>query len=618
MAVVFGLMAVPATRPIIFWPILMVLAPIAMWRASRVPKDPPFKPRASSDPALWVRAVPALDELGRELLDDGFTSLGEWLHERETRIRTRMFARVLRSPDGVSEVGLMHVECGVVAQQAIVIETRGAQRRLRTVHQQQSEFIPAPDADSIVLPSFRRARLLWQVHQARLHVAEASLGVISSVPGPEIDWSARIGQQAEREIEHGIAAGIMRRDRSGATRMSVLAAIRMGWRELWPWRGRAAARLRANEERLLDTLGLSHLLPQARAEVDRLAAATPALEHSVNRLTDDRGQQRVAAGSAAAAAHEHRDDPRFRAVVREAAAARRATFSRSGAWPLLLGLALAFVLPRLGVPLWASPLISVFIVMTVLGILNQRLVEPAERAAAAALLRRGLCASCLYSLADLEPAHDGCLVCPECGAAWARTRVIESLGFKSTPPVGGAASVGHAAAALNTLTGGAAGGRHGADHRGHGCTLVSPALREIMIIASPEKQPRLRAARRRMRASGLIARLAIAAVLALAFIGLPLLSLFTRGTSLVAAIGLGLGVFMCTAVLRGGLFTRPSRIVRAMLGQSLCPSCAEDLAARPLEPDGCAVCSCGAAWRPQSVKPPETLATPAALANESA
>lgn len=33
-------------------------------------------------------------------------------------------------------------------------------------------------------------------------------------------------------------------------------------------------------------------------------------------------------------------------------------------------------------------------------------------------LSTGQCASCRYELARVEPASDGCVVCPECGAAW--------------------------------------------------------------------------------------------------------------------------------------------------------------------------------------------------------
>lgn len=32
--------------------------------------------------------------------------------------------------------------------------------------------------------------------------------------------------------------------------------------------------------------------------------------------------------------------------------------------------------------------------------------------------RRGVCAACGYSIAEIEPQQDGCAVCPECGAAW--------------------------------------------------------------------------------------------------------------------------------------------------------------------------------------------------------
>ena len=45
------------------------------------------------------------------------------------------------------------------------------------------------------------------------------------------------------------------------------------------------------------------------------------------------------------------------------------------------------------------------------------------------LLSRGVCASCLYSLAGLEAGGDGCLVCPECAGAWKRSRVREFIAF---------------------------------------------------------------------------------------------------------------------------------------------------------------------------------------------
>lgn len=45
-----------------------------------------------------------------------------------------------------------------------------------------------------------------------------------------------------------------------------------------------------------------------------------------------------------------------------------------------------------------------------------------ERMADASLLRAGRCAACAFSLRDIEIQEDGCVVCPECAAAWNRDR----------------------------------------------------------------------------------------------------------------------------------------------------------------------------------------------------
>jgi len=38
-------------------------------------------------------------------------------------------------------------------------------------------------------------------------------------------------------------------------------------------------------------------------------------------------------------------------------------------------------------------------------------------------LSAGKCAACAYKLAGLKPEQDGCVVCPECSAAWNATRI---------------------------------------------------------------------------------------------------------------------------------------------------------------------------------------------------
>ena len=43
------------------------------------------------------------------------------------------------------------------------------------------------------------------------------------------------------------------------------------------------------------------------------------------------------------------------------------------------------------------------------------------------LLASGFCPACAYQIAGVPPEPDGCMVCPECGAAWqARPSVHES------------------------------------------------------------------------------------------------------------------------------------------------------------------------------------------------
>jgi hypothetical protein len=51
---------------------------------------------------------------------------------------------------------------------------------------------------------------------------------------------------------------------------------------------------------------------------------------------------------------------------------------------------------------------------------HARRVWPFEgpRALVRGLVGEGLCPSCTYSIEGLTPEGDGCVVCPECGAAW--------------------------------------------------------------------------------------------------------------------------------------------------------------------------------------------------------
>jgi hypothetical protein len=61
----------------------------------------------------------------------------------------------------------------------------------------------------------------------------------------------------------------------------------------------------------------------------------------------------------------------------------------------------------------------------IIGITLAKLILPATKAASQGLyLGIGRCPQCAYRLSDLKPEADGCVVCPECGAAW-RSDAIE-------------------------------------------------------------------------------------------------------------------------------------------------------------------------------------------------
>lgn len=89
--------------------------------------------------------------------------------------------------------------------------------------------------------------------------------------------------------------------------------------------------------------------------------------------------------------------------------------------PVLLTTVGHSLLKQLGLPTWLS-LLSLGGCM----VAAAALMWKAPRAATAqmagrVMLRHGWCASCGYSLAGVVAATDGCCVCPECGAAWARS-----------------------------------------------------------------------------------------------------------------------------------------------------------------------------------------------------
>lgn len=63
--------------------------------------------------------------------------------------------------------------------------------------------------------------------------------------------------------------------------------------------------------------------------------------------------------------------------------------------------------------------VAVLAIGPIVTLIAGKLILPTTRSASQGLyLAIGRCAQCAYRLTDLKPELDGCVVCPECGAAW--------------------------------------------------------------------------------------------------------------------------------------------------------------------------------------------------------
>jgi ribosomal protein L37AE/L43A len=211
---------------------------------------------------------------------------------------------------------------------------------------------------------------------------------------------------------------------------------------------------------------------------------------------------------------------------------------------------------------------------------------------ASIVLREGLCPSCGYNLFGLSTESDGCISCPECGAAWFSARVDRAEPFE--PVDQGRVSLPFAGR-LDFV------GVAHADDRGHTVGLVHPRLRAALArAAGAEQRARLIAARQRMARGGKIVRLLVGGFFVVVGIGVLIL-MWSTGTMGAAGLGgllaplmfIGLGV----GVIFGNFAYQTSTVVAAMKENGLCPSCGSSLRECAVEDDGCRVCRlCRTAW----------------------
>lgn len=120
------------------------------------------------------------------------------------------------------------------------------------------------------------------------------------------------------------------------------------------------------------------------------------------------------------------------------AEAQAAQWSREGMIPLLVCLLLiaawgaiwVLVGPRI-MPMVPGPPMLRAIIMGVapfllLPLLMYAVIRGARHRICRIIVRHGHCASCGYSLREIDAAPDGCTVCPECGSAWRSSSKRES------------------------------------------------------------------------------------------------------------------------------------------------------------------------------------------------
>lgn len=214
----------------------------------------------------------------------------------------------------------------------------------------------------------------------------------------------------------------------------------------------------------------------------------------------------------------------------------------------------------------------------------------------------GVCGSCAFPLRDVPPDDHDRLVCPECGAAWDRARVVAP--FWERPATNllrrhWKAWITPGVRPVSTLLAPDDRGRYvqTPDSR---LVRVEPAT---LATIDPEERRRLVAAMRRVGRAWRILMM-VALLWMPALIGVALYQLWTEEQWLAMALlaTLGLIVTLPVAVLPFSVaFCTPHRTSRIIVAGGRCGTCVRPLDDAPTDADGRAECpACGSAWLRQT------------------
>lgn len=224
------------------------------------------------------------------------------------------------------------------------------------------------------------------------------------------------------------------------------------------------------------------------------------------------------------------------------------------------------------------------------------------RQLASTAVAEGICGSCAYSLQGAVDEPDGCVRCPECGAAWKSLRIVSphwERRSKAFEPPWLWRFVSLTPRSKDQLA---------PDDRGRYVRVLDSRLR----LASPARRDelgpdRVRSIVRAARRVGRVWRLLVA--LWPASVGVFMTWLladvwqsggFTiRSTLLMISIVIyGSVAYGLLSLIFGHHFAGPKWVIPVFRNARICGSCAMDLSATIPAGDGLTVCSeCGSAWR---------------------
>lgn len=594
-----NLIHLPAARKALAWISSALAGPLRIYFDSAYLANAPIVhlPREADGQYLGVppAVLSGFDTRTAELETLGFTPLGLWKGAEGDNIATTYFA--IAAHPGTASAAIIS-RFATASGLGPVTLTLVTFRQGDWWHSSISAEAPPPGQvpphNAYYFPSLASPTLLLRAHEAS--VQRFSPGPPGTLPADLAEWTSLLQRMRQQDLDRYIDSGSMQRQPPPlAARITIIGAVTMTYGSIWPLRKIRARETLERQRATLQQLGLPELLGQAEARpmVDAQSQAIDA-SAGVTLAVDDRGIPRAALPTLSVLQTGPEVDPRVRALIVSATTARNSS-QQGAASRMGIGMGLVMVIFIGNVVFSDFPVVVPLLLIAVVTIITAASTatggsRPVE-AGRARLLARGLCASCAYHLNNLPTEADGCITCPECGASWRRDRIVEFM-ERSSSHLGSRPGIPQGIPTAGDAT---------VDDRRIRRGTVSPSLGMERYVAGPRALERLNRAAQALAKEGRGPRVALAVLIGVVVLGIVAALIATSSgsvSSITTIILLPVSyAFIIQRILRGNI-GRPATVTTSiMLTERLCPCCATPLDDRPIEPDGCTVCSCGAAWK---------------------